>query len=94
MSGVPGELVMSGELVVSGELVRACSLGDVETLYQLLNQQTDPASLVNLVSEGDVTLLMHTIIGAGKGEGDTIGAGKGGGHHRGREGGGGYLRGR
>lgn len=47
------------------ELVRACSVGDVETLYLLLNQQPDPGILVNLTSEGDVTLLMHTIIGAG-----------------------------
>ena len=54
---------------MAGELVKACSLGDVETLYQLLSQQADPASLVNLVSEGDVTLLMHTIIGAGMGGG-------------------------
>ena len=48
-----------------GDLVRACSLGDVETLYQLLNQQPDTASLVNLTTQGDVTLLTHTIIGAG-----------------------------
>ena len=40
-------------------------MGDVETLYLLLNQQPNPAILVNLTSEGDVTLLMHTIIGAG-----------------------------
>ena len=48
------------------ELVNVCSAGDVQTLYQLLSQQTDPASLVNLTSEGGVTLLMHTISGAGK----------------------------
>lgn len=47
------------------ELVNACSSGDVETLYQLLNQQADVSGVVNLSSEGDVTLLMHTIIGAG-----------------------------
>lgn len=48
------------------ELARACSVGDVETLYLVLSQQADTVSLVNLTSEGDVTLLMKTIIGAGK----------------------------
>ncbi len=47
---------------VPQELVNACSLGDVQTLYELLSQH---AGLVNLASEGGVTLLMHTIIGAG-----------------------------
>jgi len=48
------------------ELVNACSSGDVEILYALLNQQADITLLVNLTSEGGETLLMHTIVGAGK----------------------------
>ena len=48
------------------ELVKACSSGDVQTLYYMLSQYTDPAYVVNLTSEGGVTLLMHTIIGAGE----------------------------
>lgn len=47
------------------ELVGVCKAGDIHTLYQMLSQQADPSQLVNLTSEGDVTLLMHTIIGAG-----------------------------
>ena len=47
------------------ELVSACSSGDVQTLYQLLSQQADLTNLINLTSDGGVTLLMHTIIGAG-----------------------------
>ena len=48
---------------MASELVVACKVGDVQTLYDLLSQQP---SVVNLTSEGEVTLLMHTIIGAGK----------------------------
>ncbi len=47
------------------EMVNACSSGDVQTLYQLLSQHPDPTSLINLASDGGVTLLMHAIIGAG-----------------------------
>ena len=50
---------MSG---VPQEVVNVCSSGDVQTLYELLSQHP---GLVNLASDGGVTLLMHTIIGAG-----------------------------
>ena len=51
------------------ELVQACTSGDVQALYEILSQQQSQeelALMVNLTTEGGVTLLMHTIIGAGR----------------------------
>ncbi len=49
----------------SQQLVEVCHTGDAQSLAALLTQ--NPGELdVNLSSEGGVTLLMHTIIGAGE----------------------------
>ena len=45
-------------------VVEACHSGDVGTLQTLLTQH--PELDINLTTEGGVTLLMHTIIGAGE----------------------------
>ena len=45
-------------------VVEACHCGDVGTLQTLLTQH--PELDINLTTEGGVTLLMHTIIGAGE----------------------------
>ena len=44
--------------------MEACHSGDVGTLQSLLTQH--PELDINLTTEGGVTLLMHTIIGAGE----------------------------
>ena len=45
-------------------LVESCRSGDVQSLQALLTQY--PGIDVNFTTEGGVTLLMHTIIGAGE----------------------------
>lgn len=45
-------------------VVEACHSGNVGTLQALLTQY--PELDINLTTEGGVTLLMHTIIGAGE----------------------------
>lgn len=45
-------------------VVEACHSGNVGTLQALLTQH--PELDINLTTEGGVTLLMHTIIGAGE----------------------------
>ena len=45
-------------------LVRCCTVGDPNTLRQVRAEY--PEADFNMTTEGGVTLLMHTIIGAGK----------------------------
>ena len=52
----------SGEL--ADLLLSACQSGDAHALQSLLGSVTE-ADLVSLATEDGVTLLMHTIIGAG-----------------------------
>ena len=44
-------------------LVHCCTVGDHQTLRQVRTEY--PEADLNMTTEGGVTLLMHTIIGAG-----------------------------
>ena len=58
---------MAGVGTVSMEEVElACGSGNVEGLYALLSQEQDLVGVVNVTYGDGVTLLMKTIIGAGK----------------------------
>ena len=48
---------------VSEILIQCCSLGDPQTLLWVVNEYPDTD--FNMTTEGGVTLLMHTVIGAG-----------------------------
>ena len=55
---------MATEEQLSEILVQCCSLGDPQTLQQVINEYPDID--YNMTTEGGVTLLMHTVIGAGE----------------------------
>ena len=48
---------------LSKMLVHCCSIGDPHTLREIRREY--PEADFNMTTEGGVTLLMHTIIGAG-----------------------------
>ena len=55
---------MATEEQLSELLVQCCSLGDPQTLQQVVNEY--PNADFNMTTEGGVTLLMHAVIGAGQ----------------------------
>ena len=54
----------TGEEQLAEVLVQCCSLGDPHTLQQVVREYPDLD--YNMATEGGVTLLMHTVIGAGR----------------------------
>ena len=54
---------MSAEEQLAEMMVHCCTMGDPHTLQQVLSEY--PEVDVNMTTEGGVTLLMHTVIGAG-----------------------------
>ena len=55
--------IMAGAEQLSELLVHCCSMGDPHTLRQIRTEY--PEADFNMTTKGGVTLLMHTIIGAG-----------------------------